>query len=47
MGPPPYECQCILGGRCACLEEGVSMAEHNWEQTFAAHYVGAPNSAGR
>jgi hypothetical protein len=46
-GPPPYACQCILDGRCACLEEGVSMADHGWEEQFRMHYVDALNNGGR
>lgn len=51
-GPRPYQCQCILTSRCACIEEGVAMtsaAEGGglaWEDRFRVHYQDAQNNGG-
>ena len=38
-GHAPYACECILDGRCACVEEGQSMASRR--ELFGLHYESA------
>jgi len=46
----PYQCQCILSGRCACIEDGATMTSPvdglSWENRFAGHYEDALNNGG-